>query len=128
MSSDQHTVSSPSLAAIKRGITGGTLTEISYPRLELKSKWSTDHGKNISAIANHESLTGGWIVVGVDDDGKLTGKDEAWCKKNYEKIGNQINQFLNPMQAVKEVHTESFDNAYCDHARNSKSRLCYVLG
>ena len=113
MSSDQQATSSPSLVAIKRGLSAGTLTEISYPRLELKSKWNTDHGKSIAAIANHQSLTGGWIVVGVDDNGKLTGKDEAWCKKTYEKIGNQINQFLNPIQAVKEIHTASFDRAYC---------------
>ena len=113
MSSDQASPSCPSLAAIKQGLASGTLTEISYPRLELKSKWKTDHGKSISAIANHEALMGGWLIIGVDDDGKLTGKDEAWCKKNYERIGEQINQFLNPMQAVKEIHTTSFDSAYC---------------
>ena len=92
MSSDQQTASCPSLCPsltdIKRGIAKGTLTEISYPRLELKSKWSIDRGKNISAITNHESLTGGWIFVEVDDNGKLTGKDKVWCKKSYEKIGS----------------------------------------
>lgn len=113
MSSDQQATSRPSLAAIKRDLVACALTEISYPRLELKSKWNTDHGRNIAAIANHESLTGGWIIVGVDNDGKLTGRDKSWCEKNYEKIGNQINQFLNPMQAVKEVHTASFDDGYC---------------
>ena len=113
MSSDQQATSHPSLVTIKRGLSTGTLTEISYPRLELKSNWNTDHGKNVAAIANHQSLTGGWVIVGVDDNGKLTGKDEAWCKKTYEKIGNQINQFLNPMQAVKEIHTASFDHIYC---------------
>ena len=113
MSSDQQATACPSLTAIKRGIAKGTLTEIFYPRRELKSKWSTDRGKNISAIANHESLTAGWIFVGVDDDGKLTGKDEVWCKKSYEKIGNQINEFLNPTQVVKEIHTASFDGIFC---------------
>lgn len=113
MSSEQSSPPRPSLAAIKQALASGTLTEISYPRLELKSQWKTDHGKSISAIANHESLTGGWLIVGVDDKGKLAGKDEGWCKKNYERIGNQINEFLNPMQAVKEIYTESFGSVYC---------------
>ena len=113
MSSDQQATSCPSLDTIKRELGAGTLTEISYPRLELKSKWNTDHGRNIAAIANHESCTGGWLVVGVNDKGHLTGEDKAWCEKNYEKIGNQINQFLDPMQAVKDIHTESFDGSYC---------------
>ena len=113
MSSDQQQPPRPSLETIKHGLANHTLSEIFYPRLELKSKWETQHGKNISAIANHESLTGGWIIVGVDDAGKLIGNDEAWCKKNYEKIGNQINQFLNPQQAVKDTYVESFDGSYC---------------
>ena len=51
MSSDQQATSCPSLDTIKRELGAGTLTEISYPRLELKSKWNTDHGRNIAAIA-----------------------------------------------------------------------------
>ena len=87
--------------------------EISYPRLELKSKWHTEHGKSISAIANHESLTGGWLIVGVDDDGKLTGKDKEWCKKKYTEIGNDINQHLSPSQAAKEIYSEAFKDGWC---------------
>ena len=113
MLSNQPLLSRPSLEAIKRSIANGTLSEISYPRLELKSKWSIEHGKSISAIANHESLAGGWLVVGVDDRGKLTGEDKNWCSKNYEKIGDQINQHLSPSQAVKEIHSESFEGGYC---------------
>lgn len=113
MSSDQKQLPRPSLKTIKHSLASHTLSEISYPRLELKSSWRTEHGRSISAIANHETLTGGWILVGVDDTGKLIGHDEAWCKKNYEKIGNQINQFLNPQQAVKEMHTAFFDGCYC---------------
>ena len=64
MSSDQPSPSRPSLEDVKHAIVKGTLAEIAYPRLELKSKWRTEHGKSISAIANHESLTGGWLVIG----------------------------------------------------------------
>ena len=113
MSSDQPQPSRPSLADVKHGIASGTLSEISYPRLELKSEWKTEHGKSISAIANHKTLTGGWLVIGVDDSGKLTGKDEGWCKENYEKIGNQINQHLSPSHAVKDTYAESFVGGHC---------------
>ena len=113
MSSDQPPLSRPSLEVIKQGIARGTLAEISYPRLELKSNWHTKHGKSISAIANHESLVGGWIIIGVDDRGKLTGKNADWAKKNYETIGDQINQHLSPSQAIRETYVESFENSYC---------------
>ena len=113
MSSDHQQPPRPSLEEVKRGLANHKLSEVSYPRLELKSKWETEHGKNISAIANHMSLAGGWVIVGADDSGKLIGKDRAWCEKNYEKIGNQINQFLNPQQAVKDIYAESFDGSYC---------------
>ena len=113
MSSDQPSPSRPSFEEVKRVIAKGKLAEITYPRLELKSKWHTEHGKSISAIANHESLTGGWLVIGVDDDGKLTGKDEDWCKRKYAEIGNDINQHLSPSQAVKEVYAEVFKDGWC---------------
>ena len=112
MSSDQSSPSRPSLEVIKQGIASGTLSEISYPRLELKSEWKTEHGKNISAMANHESLTGGWLIVGIDDSGKLTGRDKGWCKKNYEILGNQINEHLSPSHAVKETYAEYFEGGY----------------
>ncbi|MDE3270007.1 MAG: putative DNA binding domain-containing protein [Pseudomonadota bacterium] len=113
MGSDQPVQSRPSLAAIKQGIAHSALSEISYPRLELKSEWNTKHGKSISAIANHESLAGGWVIIGVDDRGKLIGKDKDWAKKNYATIGDQINQHLSPSQAVKEAYVESFAAGYC---------------
>lgn len=113
MSSDHQQPSRPSLEDIKLGIANQTLSETSYLRLELKSNWKTEHGKNISAIANHDSLAGGWIIVGVDDSGKLAAKDENWCKKKFELIGNQVNQFLSPTQAVKDIYSESFGDAYC---------------
>lgn len=37
--------------------------------VELKSSWQQDHGKDISTIANNDSLVKGWLVIGVNDNG-----------------------------------------------------------
>ena len=88
------------------------MRETSFPRLEFKSKWDSKYGRDISAIANDESQTGGWLVVGVDDDGKLAEHDEKWAKQFSEKIGNQVNEFLTPSSSVRHVTVEAIGTAY----------------
>jgi len=69
--------------------------------LELKSSWSQDHGKDLSALANQESFEGGWVVIGIDDTGHPSGRDAAWLKKTEEQVSQHILQFLAPYWAVR---------------------------
>ena len=89
------------------------LHEIDYPYLELKSTWDQKYGKDISAIANHESLQGGWLIIGIDDKGSLLHHHKQWAKKTEEEISQQINQFLSPYQAIKDVIVKKIRSSYC---------------
>jgi predicted HTH transcriptional regulator len=62
--------------------------------VEFKREWQQHHGRDISAIAN--SLSSGWVVVGVSDQGQLCGHNLAWLKKTEESVSNQIRSCLNP--------------------------------
>lgn len=91
---------------------GRPLKEINFPRVELKSEWNAKYGGDISAIANHESIKGGWVLIGISDDGKLVGKTEKWAESTEKTISNQINELLSPFSAVKEVFVKAFPFGY----------------
>lgn len=59
----------------------GALQELSAFRIEFKAKWDKSFGQDISAIANHVDREGGWLIVGVNDDGVLLKKNNDWAKK-----------------------------------------------
>ena len=40
--------------------------------VEFKSKWHQDYGRSISAIGNEKK--GGWLIIGINDNGSLLGK------------------------------------------------------
>ena len=96
----------PSREVIVAKIAAGRLSEVSYSGLELKSKWDTEYGRDISAIANQDSLAGGWFVVGVDDRGVPSGRDKRWIEGVERLISEQVSSFLSPSWAVKEVFVE----------------------
>ena len=94
----------PSINEIVSHIKTRRLLETSYPGLELKSNWDKKHGKDISAIANHESKMGGWLIVGISDDGCIGIENtKKWASETEEIISNQINQFLSPFHSVHRV-------------------------
>jgi predicted HTH transcriptional regulator len=90
----------------------GDLREVTQSRTELKSDWHQDHGKDISAIANNLALAGGWVVIGVNDQGKLLGKSADWLKRTEEQISSHINQYLSPSWAAT-VQGKSLVNGGC---------------
>ncbi len=102
----------PDLEMLLSHIAGGKLLEIQYPRLELKSEWSKDCGQDISAIANHESQTGGWLIVGLNDKGILQEKNEGWAKAREELLGDQINRLLSPYYSVGEIHVQDIRGSF----------------
>lgn len=112
MSSNSEEAQKPTIAEIIERLGAGTLRETSFPRLELKSSWQKRYGEDISAIANHESCVGGWMVLGVADDGRLKGLDESWARQSEQVISNQINEFLSPYWAAKEVTLKVVNGSY----------------
>ncbi len=60
------------------GIEKSSLTELSVPGLEFKSSWSQDVGKEICSLANDLSVPKKWLVVGVDDGGRLLNQPSSW--------------------------------------------------
>lgn len=86
------------------------ILEVTSYRVELKSDWSMNHGKDISAIANYHDFKGGWLIIGVNDVGKIVNRpnNETWLKDTEEKISNQIHQFLTPHWAIKNITGKIF--------------------
>lgn len=76
-----------------------TIQEHRAQNVELKESWDKKHGKDLSALANKLGATACWLIVGVKDNGKLVGQDEKWAKRQEEIISQQINEYLDPVQA-----------------------------
>ncbi|HAR41169.1 MAG TPA: hypothetical protein DCS07_00805 [Bdellovibrionales bacterium] len=101
-----------SIEEIEQLLRAGRLTELTADRVELKSSWRQDYGKDISALANCTDNEPGWLVVGVDDSGTISGKDYGWLQKTEHEIANHINQMLAPVWAAT-VFTRQYDNGCC---------------
>ncbi|MFA5104547.1 MAG: ATP-binding protein [Candidatus Margulisiibacteriota bacterium] len=81
-----------------QSIKDGTLIECRHENIEIKSSWQKDYGSKISALGNKKDLKQSWMIIGVDDDGKLVGHNASWAKNTEEIISQQINAFLDPTQ------------------------------
>ena len=81
---------------IIKKISSGKLLEFLIPNVELKSSWRQEYGKDISAIANHFRKEGGWIILGINDDGTLSEWDDKTLIKTEPQVTNHINEYLEP--------------------------------
>ena len=81
---------------IIKKISSGKLLEVLIPNVELKSSWRQEYGKDISAIANHFRKEGGWIILGINDDGTLSEWDDKTLIKTESQVTNHINEYLEP--------------------------------
>lgn len=81
----------------------GTLVEHRHENLELKESWDKGYGSKLCALANKVSVASAWMVVGVDDQGRAVGKDEKWVRQYEEVVSQQLNRFLDPVQACKGI-------------------------
>lgn len=93
-------------------IEAGNSREYLHLNLELKEKWSQEHGHNISALANKLDQTTTFLVVGVSDDGTVTQKDANWAKKTEEVLSHQVNQNLDPRQSCKAISCKKTKNGW----------------
>lgn len=99
-----------SLEALTSLLEAGT-QEAKLIGVDFKKEWQQHHGRDISAIAN--SLSNGWIVVGLNDHGQFCGHDLAWLKKTEETVSNQIRSFLNPSWAVRSIVGHKIKDSEC---------------
>ena len=77
-------------------------------QIEFKTKWHQDYGKSISAIGNDEK--GGWLIVGINDNGVLLDNSSGWLRKQENQIENHIRQYLEPDSTVQSISIESLNN------------------
>jgi predicted HTH transcriptional regulator len=70
----------------------GTLREFRVDNLELKKGWSQEVGKKISALANAMLDDPIWLCVGIDDSGRICGRDDTWARETEETISQHLNQ------------------------------------
>lgn len=80
--------------------------------VEFKQSWNQSHGKDISAIANEESISTGWLVIGVRDNGQCCEHDLGWLTKTEHTVSNHIRDFLEPSWAVKSVASEQIEKGH----------------
>lgn len=88
------------------------LREHVFSNLELKGDWHADYGKRLSAAANRVSSDPQWIVVGITDEGIVTGKSDVWAKSTEEVISQQVNSYLRPSQACQQVQCHQLPSGW----------------
>lgn len=76
--------------------------------VEFKSQWDQHYGKKISAMGNEDS--GGWLMVGIDDKGRVIDKNLNWLKKQEAKIESHISEYLEPYSTVQSISIETINN------------------
>jgi len=81
--------------------------------VDFKRSWHKSHGEDISAIANDQNISTGWLVIGVEDNGKVSGHDETWLKKTEQEVSGHIRQYLEPSWAVKKIFGDKISGAQC---------------
>ena len=100
------------LEEIKKLIENALIREHRHSGIELKSEWKEDNGKKVCGLANKLESGSKWLVVGIDDEGCICNKSEAWAKANEETISQSVNRNLDPMQAVKHIDCFDINNSW----------------
>jgi Predicted transcriptional regulator containing an HTH domain and an uncharacterized domain shared with the mammalian protein Schlafen len=88
-----------------------SLTEHSYENVELKRDWSKDYGEKISMLCNGQPDHDCFLVIGVEDDGSLSGHDESWLSSKLEVVSQHCNQFIDPSISLLDITTEDIDGS-----------------
>ena len=81
--------------------------------IEFKEQWRQDNGKSLSAFGNGEN--GGWLIVGIDDKGRLLGKELHWAKKQKDFIERHIMGYLEPQVAANSILTRIYSRKQLYH-------------
>jgi len=93
-------------------IENNSILEYSHTNIELKSSWKQDNGKKISFLANKNLISQSWLIIGIDDDGKVLFNEEQWVKSTEEQISQHLNLYLDPIQCIKHLKAHKLNNGY----------------
>ena len=83
-----------------RAIEEHRLLEYTSRGVEFKRSWQQDYGKKISFLANKSLAESCWVVLGIEDDGTPSCRDQNWAKSTEEAVSQHLNQYLDPIQCV----------------------------
>ena len=95
--------------SVIKNLSSGCISE--NESIELKSQWQEKYGHNISAIGNNE--TGGWLIIGVHDKGKILDNKLTWMEKQRDLVERHIDNYLEPKATVQSVSIEQIQGKYC---------------
>ncbi|HOW36441.1 MAG TPA: hypothetical protein PL155_08530 [Candidatus Omnitrophota bacterium] len=101
-----------SVDSILKEIENTSLVEHRHPNIELKSSWDVDYGRKVCGLANKIGFSNAWLVIGMKDDGILVGNNEAWAKNCEQVVSQHANQFLNPIQAIKQISCHQINQSW----------------
>jgi predicted HTH transcriptional regulator len=96
------------IAAVK----AGRLTEHRHDGVELKSSWTVDYGRKLSALGNHVDRLLRWMVIGVSDEGALLNHSEKWARQTEQVLSQHVNDKLSPSQACVSITCHEVDGAW----------------
>jgi len=82
------------------------LTEHGYENVELKRDWDKKHGDKVSMLCNGQPEEECFLIIGVEDNGLLAGKNEGWLTSTLETVSQHFNQYLDPSIALLDITTE----------------------
>jgi len=74
-----------------------------HENIELKESWDKKYGKDISALGNKLDKKCCWLIIGVRDNGELLGLAEQKARQIEQILSQQINEYLDPVQACKQI-------------------------
>lgn len=86
--------------------------EFHYENIEFKRSWDQEYGKKISAIGNRKLEGEYFEIIGIEDNGKISGFDEKWAKKTEKTISDHLNQYLAPSLTCLGVVVQEINNKY----------------
>lgn len=100
-----------STAELKIKLQQKSLTEHAYENVELKRDWSREHGEKISMLCNGQPEHECFLVIGVEDDGELSGHDDSWLSSKLEVVSQHCNQYIDPSISLLGITTEDIEGS-----------------
>lgn len=87
------------------------LTEHAFENVELKRDWNKSYGEKLSMLCNGNPDHECFLIVGVEDDGKMSGHNNSWLSNNLEVISQHCNQYLDPAISLLDITTEDINGS-----------------
>lgn len=100
-----------SISELKTRLQQKGLTEHKYENVELKRDWSKEHGVKVSMLCNGQPNEQCFLVIGVEDNGALSGHGEEWLSSKLEILSQHFNQYLDPVITLLDITTEDVDGS-----------------